>query len=216
MKDFVKSECDAFHKGTSLFEDIAPLGEWSDEYTKKKEIGTQGPLAAFSYVASKGIKRLREEASKNSEASETLGTVMKENEALKEEKAKLSRDLADSNKLGDERQASLEKLNAFIAQQGMALNAERFDFSKATSREAAPLPAEPHAAAGGAVSLEAVKAEASKMAGGAKANPLEKQSDLLTDLLGRSTGSGRVMASGTMHALLGNSGEADIAAMIRG
>ena len=217
MKEWCKKECEEHHPGTSLLEDIAPLGEWSDEYPKKREVSTQGALAAFSYVASKGIKRLRDEASRNAEAATTLGNVMKENEELKENYAKVSRDLVESTKLGDERQQSLERLNAFIAEKGMVANAERFDFSKATSREEVPLPAEPHAAMGTATSLEAVKAEASKMAGGSsRANPLEKQSDLLSDLLGRSNGSGRVMASGTQHALLGHQGEADIGAMIRG
>ena len=169
MKDFVKDEIDNYHQGTSFADDIAPLGVWSDEYTQKKEIGTQGALAAFSYVASKGIKRLREEASKHSAASEQLGVLMKENEALKANAEKMQRELNDSNALGAERQEALEKLNAVLAEKGFLAQQEKFDFSKATSREQVTPPAEPHMAAGmgGTPSLEAVKMQASKVAGGA-------------------------------------------------
>ena len=60
MKDWLKEEVAAHHAGTNLAADIAPLGAWADEFTQKKDISSQGPLAAVSYIASKGIKRLRD------------------------------------------------------------------------------------------------------------------------------------------------------------
>ena len=68
MKEFVNDEIDNFHQGTSLKADVAPLGVWASEYADKADISSQGALAAVSYVASKGIKRLRDQASANSAA----------------------------------------------------------------------------------------------------------------------------------------------------
>ena len=171
----------------------------------------RSPLAAFSYVASKGIKRLRAEASANSGAAEALATALKENEDLKAGSAKLQRDLDESNVLSSERQTALETLNAHLAAAGM--QQQKFDFSLKTSREeSASPPAEPHAAVGAVPTLEAAKACASKLA--VAGNPLESRSDLLSDLLGRSSATGRFTSSGTQHNLLGSAGEAPLAALI--
>ena len=72
MKEWMKEEVDTHHAGTNLAADIAPLGVWSDEFTQKKDITSQGPLAAVSYIASKGIKRLRDQASQLGTVQESL------------------------------------------------------------------------------------------------------------------------------------------------
>ena len=204
MKEFLMDEADKYHAGTTLKADIAPLGAWSDEFTQKKDITSQGALAAASYIASKGVKRLREEASQLKPVQESLAGALKENEELKQGKDKLQRDYDEVMQLANERQKGLEILQEKLAQAG--LFNEKFDFSKMTSREAdAPSkPAEPHASGAAATpALETVKAEASKAAGGnqARANPLEN--DLLEGLLSRSNGGLRVGTSGTQHAFLG-------------
>ena len=63
MKEYVNDEIDNYHQGTSLKADVAPLGVWASEYVNKPDLASQGALAAVSYVASKGIKRLRDQAS---------------------------------------------------------------------------------------------------------------------------------------------------------
>jgi hypothetical protein len=218
MKDFVNDEIDNFHQGTSLKADVAPLGVWASEYADKQDIASQGALAAVSYVASKGIKRLREQASANSAAAETLSATMKQNEELTAKNAKLQADYEDALKCMAERQKGLETLQAELSRAGL-MN-EKFDFSKLSSREANP-PAEPAAAAATPTpALEQVKMEASKAAGSAasssaRANPLEGN-DLLSTLLSRSNGGLRVNPSGTGHSYVGApSGEPDLVSMLR-
>ena len=203
FNEFMKEEIEKHHAGTSLAADVAPLGVWANEFHQKKDITSQGALAAASYVASKSIKRLRDEASKLPTLQESLASSLKENEELKQGKDKLQRDYDEAIGLANERQKGLEILQEKLSQAGL-MN-EKFDFSKLTSREAdVEKPAEPHAAAA-APALEAVKAEASKAAGAVLANPI-KQEDLLTSLLTRSTAGLRMNASGTQHAFLGAAG----------
>ena len=211
MSEFVTEEIDAHHPGLSK-DDVAPLGAWAATYHEKADIASQGALAAVSYVASKGIKRLREQASQGAAAATTLAETMKANEDLTAQNAKLQKDYAEAMTLCDERQKGLETLQAELIKGGL-MN-EKFNFSKLTSREKV---VEPHAAAGAVAtpSLEVVKAEASKAAG-ASGNPIQQQ-DLLQALLNRSSGSLRMGPSGTNHAHLGQvSGEADIGSILRG
>ena len=213
MSEFVNEEIDNHHPG--LKDDVAPLGNWAATYHEKSDIASQGALAAVSYVASKGIKRLREQASQGAAAATTLAETMKANEDLTAQNAKLQKDYAEAMTLCDERQKGLETLQAELIKGGL-MN-EKFDFSKLTSREKVAPPAEPHAAAGTATpSLEVVKAEASKAAGASSSgNPIQ-QSDLLSSLLSRSNGGLRMASSGTNHALLGAAnGEPDIASLLR-
>ena len=220
MKEFVNDEIDNFHQGTSLKSDVAPLGVWASEYADKADISSQGALAAVSYVASKGIKRLRDQASANSAAAESLASTMKQNEELTAKNTKLQADYEDALKCMAERQKGLETLQAELSRAGL-MN-EKFDFSKLSSREANP-PAEAAAASTTATpppALEQVKMEASKAAGSsapsARANPLEGSNDLLSSLLSRSNGGLRVNPSGTGHAHVGApSGEPDLVSMLR-
>lgn len=219
MKEFLTEEIENHHKGTSLASDVAPLGVWSDEYTAKKDVSSQGALAACSYIASKAIKREREECSKYKAAADQHADLFKENETLKQDKNKLQRDYDEAIGLATERQKGLEILQAKLTEAG--LMQEKFNFSNVASREAEPPVGEPHqnAAAGGTPALEAVKAEASKaaIAGSRNANPLENSSDLLSSLLNRSSGGLRLHASGTAHSFLGaqNGDGTDIAAVLR-
>ena len=204
FNDFMKEEIEKHHQGTSLAQDVAPLGVWANEFHQKKDITSQGALAAASYVASKSIKRMRDEASKLPTMQESLASAMKENEELKQGKDKLQRDYDEAIGLANERQKGLEILQEKLSQAGL-MN-EKFDFSKLTSREAdAEKPAEPHVGGAAAPALEAVKAEASKAAGAVSGNPIQ-QEDLLTSLLNRSSGGLRMNASGTQHAFLGAAG----------
>ena len=213
FNDFMKEEIEKYHQGTSLAQDVAPLGTWANEFHQKKDITSQGALAAASYVASKSIKRLRDEASKLPTMQESLASAMKENEELKQGKDKLQRDYDEAIGLANERQKGLEILQEKLSQAGL-MN-EKFDFSKLTSREKVAPPAEPHAAGAAAPSLEVVKAEASKAAGASSGNPIQ-QADLLDSLLSRSNGGLKMGVSGTNHALLGAAnGEPDIAALLR-
>ena len=214
MCDFINAEVDEHHP--QLKDDVAVFTGatgWAHTYTEKPDIQAQGALAAVSYVASKGIKRLREQASQGAAAQTTLAETMKQNEELTAQNAKLQKDYQEAMTLCDERQKGLETLQAELIKGGL-MN-EKFNFSKLTSREQVD---EPHAAAGvgaAAPSLEVVKAEASKAATGSSGNPIQQQ-DLLQSLLNRSSGGLRMGQSATQHAFLGATGEADIGSLIRG
>ena len=73
MQDFMQAETENDPEARA---EVAALGTWADEYTKKADIVSQAPLARMSYVASKGIKRLREEASQLPEIKESLSKSM--------------------------------------------------------------------------------------------------------------------------------------------
>lgn len=215
MGEFINDEVETHHP--QLKDDVAVftgVSGWANTYTEKPDIHAQGALAAVSYVASKGIKRLREQASQGAAAASTLAETMKANEELTAANSKLQKDCDDYKVLSDERQKGLETLQAELTRAG--LFSEQLNFSKLTSREkGASMPAEPHAAGAAAPSLEVVKAEASKAAGATSANPIN-QNDLLASLLGRSSGGLRMGPSGTNHAHLGAvNGETDIGALIR-
>ena len=206
FKDFVTGEANG---DAEALAEIAPLCTWADEFAQKKNVMEQGSLARATYVASKGIKRLRDQASKNGELEASLKETMAANEDLKEQLSKMKRDYDGATTLAEERQQGLKAMEEELVRLGG--NQAKFDFSKLTSREAEPPPAEPHVAAAGVGSeLTAVKASAS-----ATASAPPPQEDLMATLLRRSTAGGRIMNSGTSHATLGNNGDTDIASMIR-
>ena len=211
LKEWIAAEAKEHHEGTSLGVEASALAAWADEFTSKSDIQNQAPLAAMSYIASKGVKRLREEASRHSEASAQLATALKENEQLKENLAKVQKDRDEAIELSLERQKGLSAMEAELQKAGLV---SKFDFSKSQSREAEPsaAPAEPHAAAAATPALAEVQALASKSV---NANPITTP-DLLTSLLARANGGLKVSSSGTAHALLGTAGgDVDIASMLR-
>ena len=134
MCGFVNEEVEAHHP--QLKDDVAVFtgtSGWAHTYHEKPDIQAQGALAAVSYVASKGIKRLREQASQGAAAANTLAETMKANEELTAQNSKLQKDYQDAMTLCDERQKGLETLQAELIKGGL-MN-EKFNFSKLTSRE---------------------------------------------------------------------------------
>ena len=205
MQDFLKTETENDPEARA---EVAALGTWADEYTKKQDIVSQAPLARMSYIASKGVKRLRDEASQLPEIKDSLSKSMAALEEMTASRDKLQRENDDQRGLLDERQAALEKLNEKIVAAGMA--AEKFNFAKATAREVAP-PSEP-------AKVETAALEAGKVNASKSANPLEAQRDHLFDFINSSGGGGaslRIQPSQTQHAYLGRHGEVDVATALR-
>ncbi|MAT10122.1 MAG: hypothetical protein CMM02_03850 [Rhodopirellula sp.] len=207
LTDFVLAEApDAEAKA-----DCQPVVQWGDEYASKADIVSQTGLARVCAVASKGVKRLRDEASQLPELKESLANALKENETLKGQAEKMQRESHDDKTLLNERQAQLELLNKKIAELGGEQT--KFDFSQAAAREVAPPPEEPAAAIKSEPALTAVSAQASKAA--AVGNPFDSD-PLLSFITKSGSGSLRMGSSSTNHALLGSSsGEPDIGAIIR-
>ena len=163
----------------------------------------QAPLARLVACASARVKRSRDEASANTEASATLGKTMKELEAMTTERDSLKQRVSELGALADERQAGLERLQAELSKAGLV--AEKFDFSKAASREANPADTEP------VVAKEEIKQVTSNASRPAPTDYL------LSEIFSRGGGSLRFVSSSTTHQLLGssNGGSTDIAAAIR-
>ena len=205
LNDFVMNECCADDAEAKA--DVQAVVNWGEEYASKADIASQTSLARVCAMASKGVKRIREDASQLSGIQDSLANALKENEELKANAEKLQRESTDDKKLLDERQAQLEKLNARIAELGG--EQQQFNFSNAAAREVAP-PAEPAAAIKPEAGLTAVAAQASKAAG----NPTAVDS-LFSFISSSGGGSLRMGASNTNHALLGNAGEPDIASILR-
>lgn len=203
LNEFVVNECCADDAEAKA--DVQAVVNWGEEYASKSDIASQTSLARVCAMASKGVKRIREDASQLSGVQDSLANALKENEELKASAEKMQRESTDDKKLLDERQAQLEKLNARIAE----LGGDRFNFSNAAAREVAP-PAEPIAAIKPEAGLTAVSAQASKSAG----NPTADDS-LFSFISNSGGGSLRMGASNTNHALLGNAGEPDIASILR-
>lgn len=206
FNDFVAGEADAEAKA-----DMNPLNDWVESYTKKANITEQTPLARMMSVASKGVKRLKDEASAGSKAQETLGATMKELEEVKASDAKKSQRIEELETLCNERQLAAEKIQAQLEKAGVL--AAKFDFSKLTSREADVKSEGEKDVADGVVSmdtgadatgLKTVTSEASKAAGSSSGNPLESDhSQLMSFVESRGQGSLRMRASSTGHAFLG-------------
>ena len=205
LNDFVMKECCADDAEAKA--DVQAVVNWGEEYASKNDIASQTSLARVCAVASKGVKRYRDDASQLPGVKDSLANALKENEELKANAEKLQRESTDDKKLLDERQEQLEKLNARIAELGG--EQQQFNFSNAAAREVAP-PAEPAAAIKPEASLTAVAAQASKAAG----NPTAVDS-LFSFISNSGGGSLRMGASNTNHALLGNAGEPDIASILR-
>lgn len=190
--------------------EIAPLATWAEEFAGKKDIGAQTALARTMVVASKGIKRTLDQASRLTEVETTMATTMQENESLKAEVAKLQKESVDNKTLLDERQAGLERLQAEITKAGLA--AEKFDFSILSSREKVPEPSATEQPAASGVTQ--VTAQASRST---NANPMDRADPLLSSLLSNNDrGSTRMNPSASGHSWLSAENQgSDIAAMLR-
>lgn len=212
--------------------EIASLGVWADEYTSKRNVMDQIPLARTCEVASTKIKRLREEASAGVKASETLGKTMKELEELKAEDARKAHRITELEKGMTERQEAAEKLQHELSKHGLI--AEKFDFSKLASREKteadasnAGSVAEPHVKAEGGnaadSTLHAVSAVASRgSVADARARSMQRGGNpfdadpLAAMIMSRGQGGSRMTCSSTGHAYLGsNDASGDLASLLR-
>jgi hypothetical protein len=178
--------------------DLAPMATWASDFHTKSDVLAQGPLARLVSCASASVKRSREEASANSDAANSLGQTMKELEAATGERDALKQRVAELGALADERQAGLERLQAELSKAGLV--AEKFDFSKASSRE--------EHATGNATAKKEIQTTTS--------NASRPTDQLLSEIFSRGSGSLRFVSSTTAHQLLGTSGGAstDIAAAI--
>ena len=145
------------------------------------------PLARIISCHSAKIKREREEFSANSTASEALGKANKEIDELKSDRDAKANRIAELEGLVAERTGAAEKLQEELSKAGLVQ--QKFDFSNAASREAAPT--------------------GSSSAPAAKAAPAAPFVDPLLAFVSKGNGSGRIGLSATSHHVLGAGGAGD-------
>lgn len=135
----VREEVVAFVKelgdeNASFKHEMAPIANWSQTCHEAADPELQLPLARVLACASAKVKRTLEQASQKSADSETLGTTMKENEALREQVSKLQCREDELNKHVREMDQRNAELDRVLKQHN--LTTAKFDFSKVSSREA--------------------------------------------------------------------------------
>ena len=207
VKDLVKELMD--RGDPELKADVAPLEPWAQEYHSKQDIITQRPIARVMCEASKTFKRLREEASVNKDAANTLSNTMKELDGVKGERDNLKQRLDEMSKLADERQDGMLKLQEELTKAGLL--SDKHDFSKILNRE------KPAADAAAAIISTASESQATESAHGVKAETVHAsrggpsansfEADALFNMCMRGQGNGRIVHSSTGHQLLGNNGD---------
>ena len=166
--------------------EIDPMRQFAKSLGENANPESAMPLARVICLSSGKFKRERSEFSKSAEMAEQLAAAHKKIDELTSDRdGKMSR-ISELELLADERQAGLEKLQGVLAEKGMLQ--DKFDFSKASSREA-------NASTDAPAAPSAVPRE-----------PLPPASDPLMDFLasGSSSVGGRLMPSNTSHGFLGH------------
>jgi len=110
------------------------FAEWTRSCHERPNLDTQMQLGTVIHACASKLKRTRDEASVQSATADQLAAMAKENEGLKENLSSKEARIGELSNSLKEIQANSEKLQLQLEKAG-ALQ-EKFDFSKATSREA--------------------------------------------------------------------------------
>ena len=184
------------------------FGDWTRSCHERGNLDTQMQLGTVIHACASKLKRVREDASVQSATAEQLASTTKELEASKESHDAKDRRIGELSTSLKEIQENSEKLQLQLEKAG-ALQ-EKFDFSKATSREESP------PAPTGEATVAKTTENASKGALGAM--PFCSPTDALVMFASRhgDIGSGRFVGqTGSNHSLLGPSSSGDIGSAIR-
>ena len=165
--------------------DIARMTDWADSAANGSNPGESLPLMRLISCASAKLKRTRDEAHANGTATTELQSVCKEKDVLADDNAKLKQRVDELEKYGVELKGSNDKLAAIVAKhEGVQ---EKFDFSKASSRE-----------------TNGSGAGSSSNAPLPNANPLSSEEFSLASFINKNgMGGGQFMPSASQHGLVG-------------
>jgi len=177
------------------------FAEWTRSCHERPNLDTQMQLGTVIHACASKLKRTREDASVQSATADQLALMAKENEGLKESLSSKEARIGELSTSLKEIQANSEKLQLQLEKAG-ALS-EKFDFSKATSREA-------DAAKETDTTLVAKTENASKMALG-QVMAVDPSMALFAFVNGNFGGaSARFMPSASNHSLLGAPSGSDV------
>jgi hypothetical protein len=110
------------------------FGDWTRNCHERPNLDTQMQLGTVIHACASKLKRTREEASVQSATADQLASMAKENESLKENLAGKEARIGELSTSLKEIQENSEKLQLQLEKAGHLQ--EKFDFSKAASREA--------------------------------------------------------------------------------
>lgn len=182
--------------GPEFKHEMESMVGFGDGLHESANIDSALPLARMISCHSAKIKREREQFSQASGAAEALGKANKEIDVLKEADAKKAKRIEELEGLVTERTSAAERLQDELAKAGLVK--EKFDFSQASSREAAP--------------TSAASSSKASVAAPPFVDPL-----LAFVSKGTTATNGRIGQSATGHHLLGagGAGELGIEAVLR-
>jgi uncharacterized coiled-coil protein SlyX len=181
--------------------ELGMMTRWADNLAQSESLDTNMGIARMVSCASANFKRVREEASQLTEKSTLLSDAYKKIEGLESERDTKSTRITELEGLVAERTDAATKLQEELAKHGAIT--EKFDFSKASSREA-----------GASSSGEAAPAAGASSSRSAAAPSMDDALFAFVSSGGR--GGLKIGQSSSAHHLLGASGgEADIANALR-
>lgn len=184
---------EGLESGPEFKADMESMVGFGDSLASASNIDSAMPLARMISCYSAKIKRERQEFSAANGATEALGKANKELDEVRADRDAKATRISELEGLVAERTGAAERLQEELAKAGLVK--ERFDFSNASSREAAPT----SAASSGGVSATSAKTAAPFV-------------DPLLSFI-QSSGaavSGRIGQSNTGHHLLGASGAGEV------
>lgn len=182
--------------------------EWSRNASERPNLSSQMQLGTVIHAAASSLKRVRADASVGSATADQLAAATKENEALKNDNSFKERRIGELSTSLKEMQENSEKLQQQLEAAGAL--AEKFDFSKASSRE--------EGVKVDTAGVTVVTENASKVSA-LPSQPLAMSpADALLSFVSSSGGiaSGRFTPAATNHSLLGatQSPESALASML--
>ena len=169
--------------------------DWSRSASERPNLASQMQLGTVIHACASKLKRVREDASVGSATAEQLAVASKENDTLKTDNMSKDRRIGELSTSLKELQENSEKLQKQLEQAG-ALS-EKFDFSKASSRE--------ENVKTGAPGVAVVTENASKMSAIAPRLLAVSPADALMSFVNSTSGiaSSRFTPATSNHALLG-------------
>ena len=130
--EFIK---EGLELGSDFKHEMAPMMAFGESLAKVENVDSALPLARMISVHSAKFKREREEFSKTKDAAEELAKANKELDEIKADRDMKAARISELENLAAERQTAAEKLTEELAKSGAMK--EKYDFSKASSRESA-------------------------------------------------------------------------------
>ena len=139
---------EGLESGSEFRHEMESMVSFGDNLHQVANLESAVPLARMISCHSAKIKREREEFAQHTTAAEALGKANAELDSVKADRDAKAMRITELETLVVERTSAAEKLQDELSKAGLVQ--QKFDFSKATSREAAPPGASAPAAKSGA------------------------------------------------------------------